>query len=96
MRSNLAMCVGATRVLAPRPLVTVRGPPLVTAVACVDRLNPQPKADMEHLGGSARRSSRQSFIFSGAPIAFQPECPLFMYFASKPDSRNLIAVLQPT
>ena len=30
------------------------------------------------------------------PIAFQPEWPLFMYFASKPASRSLIAVLQPT
>ena len=28
-------------------------------------------------------------------IAFQPECPLFMYFASKPGSRSLIAILQP-
>src|SRR5262245_3853422 len=33
---------------------------------------------------------------SGWPIAFHPKCPLFMYFASKPASRNLIAVLQPT
>src|SRR5262249_34782472 len=32
---------------------------------------------------------------SGWPIAFHPKCPLFMYFASKPASRNLIAVLQP-
>ena len=37
-----------------------------------------------------------AFILTVAPIAFQPECPLFMYFASKPASRSLIAVLQPT
>ena len=30
------------------------------------------------------------------PIAFQAEWPPFMYFASKPASRSMIAVLQPT
>ena len=30
------------------------------------------------------------------PIAFQAECPPFMYDASKPASRNAIAILQPT
>src|SRR5262245_59525237 len=30
------------------------------------------------------------------PIAFQAEWPPFMYFASKPASRSMMAVLQPT
>jgi hypothetical protein len=29
------------------------------------------------------------------PIAFQAEWPPFMYFASKPASRSMMAVLQP-
>ena len=33
--------------------------------------------------------------FTGPPTARQPEWPLFMYLASKPASRSLIAVLQP-
>jgi len=41
-----------------------------------------------------RRAHGNSFI--GALTARQPECPLFMYFASNPASRSLIAVLQPT
>ena len=35
-------------------------------------------------------------VFIGPPVAFHPEWPLFMYFASKPASRSLMAVLQPT
>src|SRR5438445_795930 len=38
----------------------------------------------------------QVCILMGAPIAFHPECPLVIYFASNPASRSLIAVLQPT
>jgi ABC-type sulfate/molybdate transport systems ATPase subunit len=43
-----------------------------------------------------RSPRRQVARRSGWPIAFQPECPLFMYLASNPASRSLIAVLQPT
>src|SRR5436190_4797848 len=39
-------------------------------------------------------SSAMGFI--APPIAFQAEWPPFMYFASKPASRSMIAVLQPT
>src|SRR5262249_17375576 len=42
------------------------------------------------------RSSHVFCIFSLLPMAFIPEWPLFMYFASKPASRSLMAVLQPT
>ena len=40
--------------------------------------------------------TNQVFNFTGAPTAFHPEWPTFMYFASKPASRNAIAVRQPT
>jgi hypothetical protein len=48
------------------------------------------------LGPGGTRSDAYAFALIGWPIAFQPECPLFMYFASNPASRSLIAVLQPT
>jgi hypothetical protein len=38
----------------------------------------------------------QVYILIGPPTAFQPECPAFMYFASKPASRSLIVVPHPT
>ena len=38
----------------------------------------------------------QVFMMIGPPVAFHPEWPLFMYFASNPASRSLMAVLQPT
>src|SRR5262245_61172994 len=41
-------------------------------------------------------SSHVLCILSLLPMAFMPEWPLFMYFASKPASRSLMAVLQPT
>src|SRR5689334_3573806 len=62
----------------------------------------------EAVGERAQRAPREDatdhagndriyvFILIGWPIAFQPEWPLFMYLASKPASRSLIAVLQPT
>ena len=44
----------------------------------------------------AREPRAHMLVLIGCPIAFQPECPLFMYLASNPASRSLIAVLQPT
>src|SRR5207237_975600 len=41
-------------------------------------------------------ASDHGWILTRPPLAFQPEWRLFMYFASKPASRSLIAVLQPT
>ena len=44
----------------------------------------------------ASRLRQHRFKRPAPPMAFQPECPLFMYLASKPASRSLLAVLQPT
>ena len=48
------------------------------------------------IGQTLAHVAAHALILIGAPTAFQPECPLFMYFASNPASRSLIAVLQPT
>src|SRR5436189_36858 len=55
----------------------------------------------EAVGERAQRPAEEDAvdhvcILIGAPIAFQPEWPLFMYFASKPASFSFIEVLQPT
>jgi len=45
----------------------------------------------------AREQQRRPHLLrrTGCPIAFQPEWPLFMYLASNPAARSLMAVLQP-
>lgn len=48
------------------------------------------------IGDQGSPMALHPLILIGAPTAFQPECPTVMYRASKPASRNAIAVRQPT
>ena len=66
------------------------------AKSVFDRLDARVRCQQPFDVGSREQQGRHVFILIGWPIAFKPEWPLFMYRASKPASRSLIAVLQPT